>query len=95
MGSLSAADINVGSGGTLLVSPGQYTGSNALSEAITDNGSVVIAKTSSVALACLTRLKLAIDLKTFRARHKLSEQTAADRRCLSHLSICWLRDARP
>src|SRR5262249_53708605 len=33
---------------TLLVS-GQYTGSNALSEAITDNGSVVVAQGSNVA----------------------------------------------
>jgi hypothetical protein len=48
-GGLQAGSINVGPGGEFLVSPGQYTGSNALAETITDNGSVVIAKTSNVA----------------------------------------------
>jgi YVTN family beta-propeller protein len=40
-GSLQAGTISIGGGGTFLIAKGTYTGSNALSETITDNGSLI------------------------------------------------------
>jgi hypothetical protein len=47
-GALTASTIFIGSGGTFLVSTGTYTGPNALSETITDNGSLIDDTTATI-----------------------------------------------
>jgi len=49
-GKLKAGAVAIGSGANFLVSSGSYTGSNALSAAITDNGTVTVANSASVAI---------------------------------------------
>jgi hypothetical protein len=47
-GSLKAGTISIGSGGTFRISKGTYTGANALSETITDNGSLTDTTTATI-----------------------------------------------
>jgi hypothetical protein len=47
-GSLQAGIISISSGGTFLIAKGTYTGSNALSETITDNGSLIDSTTATI-----------------------------------------------
>jgi hypothetical protein len=46
-GALKAGSISIGTQGIFLISPGQYT----LTESITDNGALIVAKTSNVIMA--------------------------------------------
>jgi hypothetical protein len=47
-GALDAGNIAIGSGGALQIANGTYTGSNALSETITDNGSLIDQTTTNI-----------------------------------------------
>jgi hypothetical protein len=47
-GSLNAGTITIDSGGTFLISKGKYTGSNALSEYIIDNGSLILNTSATI-----------------------------------------------
>jgi hypothetical protein len=47
-GNLQAGTISIGGGGTFLVAKGNYTGSNALSETITDSGSLTVNTTATI-----------------------------------------------
>jgi hypothetical protein len=47
-GSLQAGTISIGAGGTFLIAKGSYTGSNALSETITNNGSLIDNTTATI-----------------------------------------------
>ena len=48
-GGLKAGTISIGSGGTFIISKGSYTGPNALSETIIDNGSLIVKTTATLA----------------------------------------------
>jgi hypothetical protein len=47
-GGLKAGTISIDSGGAFLISKGGYTGSNALSETIIDNGSLIVKTTATI-----------------------------------------------